>query len=361
MPGLFDTGLTKALGCRYPVIQTAMGWVATAQLVKATTSAGAFGFLAAAVMSPEDCEAEIRSIRSDIAAPFGVNIHSFQPGVDRIIDMCIDYGVAAISYGRAPSARIIEKVKAQGIKCVPTIGAGKHAAKAVQLGADILVCQGAEGGGHTGATPTWLLLSQVLEQDLGVPVVACGGFRDGKGLAAALAYGADGIAMGTRFMMTADSPTPDETKKAYLAADVTRIPVSVKLDGLPQRMVLNEKLAELERASALGLLLRGIHNGLRYRKETGMSLAEMFASAWKMSRTSDLTLGQTMMAANAPVIIQEAMVRGRPERGVLPSGQVAGLINDLPDCQTLITELMTEAGGRLEALCTRRLQETEQG
>ena len=124
--------------------------------------------------------------------------------------MCIDYDVAALSYGRGPSPKIVEKVKAAGLKCVPTIGASKHAAKAVKMGADILVCQGQEGGGHTGYTPTWLLLAQVLDQDLDVPVVACGGFKDGRGLAAALTFGADGIAMGTRFMICLlyTSPSP---------------------------------------------------------------------------------------------------------------------------------------------------------
>jgi len=349
----FSTPLTEALGCKYPIIQTAMGWVATSKLVKASIGAGAFGFLAAAVMSPDECEREIKEIKDATDAPFGVNVHSFQSGIDRIIDMCIDYDVAALSYGRAPSAAIIDKMKANGIKCVPTIGAGRHASKAVKLGADILVCQGMEGGGHTGATPTWLLLSEVMEKDLGVPVVACGGFKDGRGLAAALAYGADGIAMGTRFMMTADSPTPEETKAAYLASEVTKIPISVKLDGLPQRMVLNEKLAELEKASGLGLLIRGASNGLKYRKETGISFGEMFSTAWKMARNSDLTLGQTMMAANAPMIIQNAMVKGEPYNGVLPAGQVAGLIDDLPSCPDLINSIIADALERLELISNR--------
>ena len=106
----FSTPLTEALGCRYPVIQTAMGWVATSKLVSASIQAGAFGFLAAAVMSPEECESEIKAIKAATDAPFGVNIHSFQTGIDRIVDMCIDYDIAAISYGRAPSAEIIDKV-----------------------------------------------------------------------------------------------------------------------------------------------------------------------------------------------------------------------------------------------------------
>lgn len=359
MTSMLSTPLTEALGCRYPIIQTAMGWVSTSALVSASVQAGAFGFLAAAVMSPEEVEAEIRVIRDVTDAPFGVNVHSFQPGIDRIIDLCIEHGVAAISYGRAPSAKIIEKVKAKGILCVPTIGAAKHAKKAVDLGADILVCQGGEGGGHTGATPTWLLLGQVIDMAPGVPVVACGGFRDGRGLAAALAFGADGIAMGTRFMMTADSPTPEPTKQAYLAAEVTKIPVSTKLDGLPQRMVLNERLEALEKSSGLGMLARGVKNGLRYKGETGQSFYSILKTAWTMSRKSDLTLGQTLMAANAPMIIQEAMVHGRPKDGVLPSGQVAGLITDLPRCADLINDIVSEAEARIAALSGRQLAAAE--
>ena len=149
------------------------------------------------------------------------------------------------------SQKLIEKLKEAGILCVPTIGAGKHAQKAVDLGADIIVCQGGEGGGHTGDTPTWLLLAQTLDAvGADVPVAAAGGFRDGRGLAAALAFGADGIAMGTRFLLTSDSPTPEETKARYLQASVTEIPVSTALDGLPQRMVMNETLAALEAYSA---------------------------------------------------------------------------------------------------------------
>ena len=342
------TALTEALGCRYPIIQTAMGWVATAELVQASVSAGAFGFLAAAVMRPDECEASITQIKAHTDAPFGVNLHSFQSGVDQIVDACIDHDVAAISYGRAPSAKMIEKVKAKGIRCVPTIGAAKHAAKAVELGADVLVCQGGEGGGHTGATPTWLLLAQVLDLDLGVPVVACGGFSDGRGLAAALTFGADGIAMGTRFLLTQESPTPMATKSRYIDADVTRIPVSTKLDGLPQRMILNDRLDALEKASGVGMLVRALANGWRFKSHMDASWLEILSSAWQMARKTDLTFGQTLMAANAPMIIQKSMVEGRPDEGVLPSGQVAGLIDDLPTCEVLVASIVEEAEARLQ-------------
>jgi len=243
MHAALNTPLTQALGCDYPVIQTAMGWVSTSQLVTASIEAGAFGFLAAAVMSPEECEAEIKLIKSKTDKPFGVNIHAFQPGVDKIIDMCIDHDVAALSYG---SPKIVEKVKAAGLKCVPTIGASKHASKAVKMGADILVCQGQEGGGHTGATP-----------------------------------------------MSADSPTPDTTKAEYLKSDVLKIPVSTKLDGLPQRMVLNGTLDDLEKSSKLGMLIRAMQNGLKYKSQTGMSLSQTIKTAWGMASKTDMTLGQT--------------------------------------------------------------------
>ena len=347
-----STALTRELGCEAPIIQTAMGWVATSQLVIGSVRGGAFGFLAAAVMSADECEAEIKTIKQATQNPFGVNFHSFQKDADRIIDLCIDYQVAAISYGRAPSSKIIDKVKAAGIKCVPTIGASKHAARAVDMGADILVCQGQEGGGHTGYTPTWLLLAQVLDQNLGVPVVACGGFKDGRGLAAALTFGAEGIAMGTRFMMSADSPTPDPTKQAYLDAEVTNIPVSTKLDGRPQRMAMNKTLQALENDGKLGQLTRAIINGFKFKSQSEMSLLETAKTAWQMAAQSDMTLGQTLMAGNAPMIIQKAMVEGRPDQGVLPSGQIAGLIDDLPPAAEIIATIIHDAEARLAATQT---------
>lgn len=343
------TRLTDTLGCRFPVIQTAMGWVATPELVTASTAAGAFGFLAAAVMTPDQCAQSLEKIKQRTAAPFGVNLHSFQPGVDAIIDACIDARIAAVSYGRAPSAKLIERVKAAGIKCVPTIGAARHAKKAVDLGADVLVCQGGEGGGHTGDTPTWLLLAQVLDMDLKVPVVACGGFKDGRGLAAALTFGADGIAMGTRFLLTGERPTPDATKARYLASQVTEIKVSTRLDGLPQRMIMNRRLASLERASRLRLLVIAMQSGWRFKRRMQTSMTEMLAGAWRMAKESDLTLARTLLAANAPMIIQQAMVEGQPDDGVLPSGQVAGLIDDLPTCDELVDAIMREAHGRLQS------------
>ncbi len=144
-------------------------------------------------------------------------------------------------------------------------------------------------------------------------------------------------------MMSSDSPTPDATKAEYLKSDVLKIPVSTKLDGLPQRMILNRTLDDLEKSSAMGMLIRALKNGLKYRAQTGMSMAQTIKTAWAMASKTDMTLGQTMMAGNAPMIIQKAMVDGIPDDGVLPSGQIAGLINDLLSCADIINNIILEA------------------
>ncbi|WP_321392515.1 nitronate monooxygenase [Emcibacter sp.] len=348
----FETALTQQLGCRYPVIQTAMGWVSSPDLVVATSEAGGFGFLAGAVMTPQEVDAGIQEIKSRTDKLFGVNFHMFQPGAKEIVENILSHSdrVRAISYGRGPDGATVQRFKDAGVLCIPTVGAVRHAVKAVRQGADMVVIQGGEGGGHTGAVPTTLLLPQVLDA-VEVPVIAAGGFRDGRGLAAALAFGAAGIAMGTRFLLTQESPVPLQTKERYLAASVDEIPVSRQVDGMPQRMVMNRVLADLDGASKAGLLLRGIRNGLAFKKMTNASLMTMLKSAWNMAKKTDMTMGQVMMSGSAPVLIQKAMVQGHPDEGVLPSGQVAGLIEDIPTVAELIDGIVREAEQRIASLC----------
>ena len=187
-----------------------------------------------------------------------------------------------------------------------------------------------------------------------VPVVAAGGFKDGRGLVAALAWGADGIAMGTRFLMTAESPVPRATLQRYVdCANPGEIVVSRAMDGLPQRMIMNELLAELERAGTLRKLWIALRNGLAFRRHTGASVLGLLRAAIAMGSDGQMTASQAIMSANAPMIIQKAMVAGEPALGVLPSGQVAGVINDLPSCAVLINTIVTEAELRLRQLALR--------
>ena len=350
-----DTRITELLGCKYPIIQTAMGWVADPNLVAGTCNAGGFGFLAGATIPPEEMERDILKVKQLTDQPFGVNFHMYQPNAKHIVDLVVEHGVRAVSYSRSPEPALITKLKNAGVVCIPTVGLPKHAIKAVQLGADAVTVQGGEGGGHTGVIPTSLLLPQVIDAvGENTPVLGAGGFKDGRGLVAALAYGADGIAMGTRFLMTQNSPTPAATKQRYIDCnDPGKIVVSKAMDGLPQRMILNDMLLKLEKAGPLKQLILAIRNGLAFRQHTGATLFSLLKSAVAMHKAGDVTAAQSIMAANAPMIIQKSMVDGDPNGGVLPSGQVAGVIDALPTCEELINSIVEEAEQRLAALAAR--------
>jgi NAD(P)H-dependent flavin oxidoreductase YrpB (nitropropane dioxygenase family) len=335
------------------VVQTAMGWIADPKLVASTCNAGGFGFLAGATIPAEQMERDILRTKELTSQPFGVNFHMYQPNAADIVALVVKYGVRAVSYSRSPGKEFIRKLKDAGVVCMPTVGAVKHAVKAIELGADVVTVQGGEGGGHTGSVPTTLLLPAVVKA-VKAPVVAAGGFKDGRGLVAALAFGAEGIAMGTRFLMTSDSPVPQVTKDRYIACkNPADIVVSTAMDGLPQRMIMNEVLVELERAGPLKRLLIAIRNGLAFRQHTGASLSQLLKAAIAMQRDDGLTPAQAIMSANAPMIIQRAMVEGRPAEGVLPSGQVAGVIDDLPSCADLIARIVREAEECLASLAKR--------
>ncbi|MCB1616435.1 MAG: nitronate monooxygenase [Pseudomonadales bacterium] len=350
-----NTRITELLGCQYPVIQTAMGWVADPHLVAGTCNAGGFGFLAGATIPPEQMEADILKVKALTSANFGVNFHMYQPNAGEIVELVIKHGVKAVSYSRSPGKDMIARLKDNGVVCMPTIGLPKHAIKAIELGADAVTVQGGEGGGHTGAVPTTLLIPQVVDA-VGdkVPVLAAGGFKDGRGLVAALAWGADGIAMGTRFLLTKNSPVPEATKQRYLACkNPADIIVSRAMDGLPQRMIMNELLADLEKAGPAKKLVIALKNGLAFRKFTGASILDLLKAAFAMQSQDGMTPAQAIMSANAPMIIQKAMVDGKPAEGVLPSGQVAGVIDELLSCEELINSIIAEAEHRLNVLCCK--------
>jgi NAD(P)H-dependent flavin oxidoreductase YrpB (nitropropane dioxygenase family) len=345
------TALTERLGCRLPVIQTAMGWIATPPLVAATSNAGAFGFLAGAVMQPAELANAVAELKELTPHKFGVNFHSFQPGAAEIVDIIIANNdrIRAVSFGRGPDAKMIGRFRDAGILCVPTVGAVKHAEKMVQLGCEMITVQGGEGGGHTGSVPTTVLLPQVLDA-VDVPVVAAGGFGDGRGLAAALAYGACGIAMGTRFMMTSESPVPSAPKTAYVKAGTGDIMVTTKVDGIPQRMILNRMLKRIDGSGKIAMWKRAIEAGLEMKRQTGASYGELFRAAKEMTAHGDLSLPQAMMAAAAPMMIQRAVVSGDAENGLMATGMVAGRLTTLPMCADLLAEIERDARARIGAL-----------
>lgn len=343
-----ETALTQRLGCRLPVIQTAMGWIATPALVAASSNAGAFGFLAGAVMKPAELADAIARLRDLTPHSFGVNFHSFQPGAAEIVDVIVANRdrVRAVSFGRGPDARMIGRFKDADILCIPTVGAVKHAEKMVALGCEMITVQGGEGGGHTGAVATTVLLPHVLDA-VDVPVVAAGGFADGRGLAAALAYGAAGIAMGTRFLMTSDSPVPERSKAAYQRAGTGDIIVTTKIDGIPQRMILNPAMQRIEASGRIAMWKRALEAALDMKRQSGASLFELLGAARAMTSHGEISLPQAMMAAAAPMLIQRGVVRGDAENGLMATGLVGGRLADLPSCEQLLTGIEQDARARL--------------
>jgi NAD(P)H-dependent flavin oxidoreductase YrpB (nitropropane dioxygenase family) len=347
------TRLTELLGCRHPIVQTGMGYVAGAGLVAATSAAGGFGIIASATMSLDQLRDTIQEVRRRTAAPFGVNVRADAPDAARRIDLLVREQVRLASFALAPDRDLIRRCADGGVLTMPSVGARRHAEKVAGWGVDAVLVQGGEGGGHTGSVPTTLLLPQVVDA-VGIPVVAAGGFFDGRGLLAAMSYGAAGIAMGTRFLLTSDSPVGAEVKRHYLAASVTDTVVTTRVDGVPHRVLRTPFVDALERSGRAAVLLRSVRHAAAFRRETGLSWPALLRAARTTRHGRELTWQQTLMAANTPALLRTSMVAGRPESGVMPVGQVVGLIDDLPSCADLIDRIMKDADDRLAKLCDHR-------
>jgi len=343
------TRLTALTGVRHPIVQTGMGWVAGPRLVTAAAEAGALGILASATMTVDQLRSAVREVKSRTDAPFGVNLRADAGDAAERIRIIIDEGVRVASFALAPSRELIARLKDAGVVVIPSIGARRHAEKVAEWGADAVVVQGGEGGGHTGDVATTVLLPQVVDA-VDIPVIAAGGFHDGRGLVAALAYGAAGIAMGTRFLLTSDSTVPDAVKAEYLAATVKDVTVTTKVDGLPHRMLRTELVDALERSGRAASLLRAARHAAAFRHESGTSWAGMVRDGLAMKHGKQLTWSQLLLAANTPMLLKASMVEGRTDLGVMASGQVAGLIDDLPSCAELVDRVMAEAHAALDAL-----------
>ena len=346
---MIRTPLTELLRIRHPVVQAAMGYVSGPRLAAATSNAGGLGLIASATMSLAELESAIKETAGRTSAPFGVNLRADAPDATGRVGLIIDRRVPVASFALAPKPELIAALKDAEVTTIASVGARRHAEKVAAWGVDAVIATGGEGGGHVGAVPTSLLIPQVAAA-VDIPVIAAGGFFDGRGLVAALAWGAAGIAMGTRFLLTSDSPVADAVKQVYLAAGLDGTVVTTRVDGVPHRVLRTTLVDRLERAGRLTGLLRAAGNAAAFRGASGLSWREMISQGRGMRRDSELTWGQVLMAANTPVLLRAAMVDGRRDLGLMSSGQVAGLIGDLPSCAELIETIMTEAGDCLNRL-----------
>ncbi|MGW2961827.1 NAD(P)H-dependent flavin oxidoreductase [Streptomyces sp. NPDC001220] len=337
-----ETALTRLVGVRHPIVQTGMGWVAGPRLVSAAANAGALGILASATMTLDQLRAAIAEVRCRTDAPFGVNLRADAADAGDRVRLIVDGGVRVASFALAPSPELIAELKGTGVLVIPSVGARRHAEKVAAWGADAVIVQGGEGGGHTGEVATSVLLPQVVDA-VRIPVVAAGGFFDGRGLVAALAYGAAGVAMGTRFLLTSDSTVPDAVKARYLAATVKDVTVTRAVDGLPHRMLRTPLVDSLENTGRTRRLLRAVRHAAAFRRLSGLTWPQMARDGLALRHGKTLSWSQLLLAANTPMLLRSAMVDGRTDLGVMASGQVAGVIDDLPSCEQLVARIVKEA------------------
>ena len=340
------TPLTELTGVRHPVVQTGMGWVSGPRLVTGTANAGGLGILASATMTYDELERAIVEVKERTEQPFGVNLRADAGDAPERCELLIRHGVKVASFALAPKPDLIAKLKDAGVVVIPSVGAARHAEKVAGWGADAVMIQGGEGGGHTGNVPTTLLLPTVLDA-VDIPVIAAGGFFDGRGLAAALSYGASGVGMGTRFLLTRDSAVPDAVKQLYLSHGLDGTVVTDKVDGMPHRMLRTDLVEQLQERSTLRRLGPTSRRTLAFKRESGMSWVQLARDGRAMRKAQGRSLSQMTLAANTPMMLKAGLVQGDTSAGVLASGQVVGVFDDLPSCEELIDRIITSAADEL--------------
>jgi nitronate monooxygenase len=310
---MFKTRVTELFGIKYPIIQGGMQWVARAELAAAVSNAGGLGILSALTFpTPEELAAEIRKARGLTDKPFGVNV-TFLPtlrpvNIDGYIDVIIEEGVKIVeTAGRNPEP-YMERFKSAGIKVIHKCTAVRFARTAERVGCDVVSIDGFECAGHPGEEDiTSLILIPLTVDAVKIPVVASGGFGDARGFVAALALGAEGVNMGTRFMATQEAPVHPKVKELLV--------LSSERDTM--------------------LILRSLRNTARvFRNPVAEKVAEMEKNGASIEELAPLISGQAG---------KEVLETGETDRGILTCGQVIGLIRDIPTVKELIENIISEA------------------
>lgn len=240
------TPLCDLLGVKHPIMLAGMGGVSYAELVAAVSNAGGYGVLGMAGRTPDFIRDEMRKVRSLTDKPFGVDLLAASPeSLTASVEIIIEEGASSFVAGLGVPMPIMEKLKKAGLKVMVVCGAVKHAVKAEQAGCDAVICQGGEGGGHTGLVGTMPLVAQAVEA-VKIPVVAAGGLYDGRGLAAALTLGATGVWMGTRFIASKEAHAGELYRQAILEAADEDTVRTRSYSGKPMRVKKNPYVEEWE-------------------------------------------------------------------------------------------------------------------
>ena len=301
------TKITELLGIKYPVFQGAMAWIADAGLAAAVSNAGGLGIIAAGAAPVEFVRDEIRRAKQLTDKPFAVNIMLLNPNTPELAQLVIDEGVEVVTTGAGSPAKYMKAWKEAGIKVIPVIASTAYAKRMERMGADAVIAEGMESGGHIGETTTMALLPQVVDA-VSIPVICAGGVADGRGMAAARIFGAEGVQCGTIFLSAEECNISQQYKDmVYKANDISTV-VTGRASGHPVRSLkspLSRRLVKMEG-----------HIETRTLEEIEM-----------------ITAGS----------LRKAVQDGNVEEGTFMSGQIAGLVNGPSDCKTILETIVGDA------------------
>ena len=307
-----NTRITELLGIEYPIIQGGMAWVAEHNLAAAVSEAGGLGLSGAASAPAEVVREEIRKARELTKKPFGVNIMLMSPYADEVAQVVVEEGVKVVTTGAGNPGKYMKMWKEAGIKVIPVVASVALARMMEKAGADAVVAEGTESGGHIGEATTMTLVPQVVDA-VSIPVIAAGGIADGRGIAAAFMLGAEAVQMGTRFVVAKESIVHDNYKQRVLKAKDIDSTVTGRSHGHPVRCLRNQMTRDYIRL-----------------EEEGKGFEEL----------EYLTVGT----------LRKAVMEGDVTNGTVMAGQIAGMVTKEQTCKEMIDEMMeqTEAllGGR---------------
>ncbi len=335
------TRMTELLGIQHPIMLAGMSWITEPGLVSAVSNAGGLGILATGPLSPDETRKQIRRIRELTDKPFGVNQALISPHAQANVEVIIEEKVPVLNYALG-KPWFIDRVHAYGGKVMGTVAMVRHAAAAQKLGCDCLAVTGHEAAAH-GANVTSLVLVPLVARTVKIPFFSAGGYFDGRGLAGALALGADGISMGTRFTLTKESIVNQRTKDLLLKASEEETLYSDRFDGMPGRVLKAPGAEEMQRKKGLPLI-GGFLGAMQVRKMLKLSYWDMVMAAISMSKNEEgMNVFQQLRFAGGSVGQQRAIFEGDADVGFVFSGQSQGGMQDMPTAAEVIERIVAEA------------------
>lgn len=331
------TRITELLGIKYPILLSGMSWISVPDMVAAVSNAGGLGILATGPLDAEQTRKAVRKIRELTDKPFGANASLLFPGATQNATVLLEEKVPVINFALGKGDWIVKKAHEYGGKVLATVINHRHAKRAQDYGTDALIVTGHEAAAHGGDVTSFVLVPSIVDV-VKIPVITAGGIGDGRGLAAALALGADGIAMGTRFMTTQESPLHENFKRLSIEKEIYDTLYSDRFDGLPSRVL---KTPAAEKALTEGVnLVRAFFNSREIAASLRLPYFNLLFSVLRMGWKRSMELAYL---ANGFKSMRAATENGDNQQGILPVGQVTGLIKDIPTVAELIQRIVAEA------------------